>query len=55
MSEPEPDEPTETSASAEEESGSEEEDQTPKELTKKEQMALYEESLKEDDWGHQPC
>ena len=26
-----------------------------KELTPEEQMALYEESLKEDDWGHQPC
>ena len=27
----------------------------PKELSPEEQMALYEESLKEDDWGHQPC
>ena len=26
-----------------------------KRLTKEEQMALYEKSLKEDDWGHQPC
>ena len=25
------------------------------ELTEEEQMALYEEALKEDDWGHQPC
>jgi hypothetical protein len=24
-------------------------------LTPEEQMALYEESLKESDWGHQPC
>ena len=24
-------------------------------LTPEEQMALYEESLKETDWGHQPC
>ena len=24
-------------------------------LTAEEQMALYEESLKETDWGHQPC
>jgi len=24
-------------------------------LTEEEQMALYEEALKEDDWGHQPC
>jgi hypothetical protein len=24
-------------------------------LTPEEQMALYEESLKEEDWGHQPC
>lgn len=26
-----------------------------RELTPEEQMALYEESLKETDWGHQPC
>ena len=26
-----------------------------KRLTAAEQMALYEEKLKEDDWGHQPC
>jgi hypothetical protein len=25
------------------------------ELTAEEQMALYEEDLKESDWGHQPC
>ncbi len=24
-------------------------------LSAEEQMALYEESLKESDWGHQPC
>lgn len=24
-------------------------------LTEEEQMALYEASLKESDWGHQPC
>ena len=24
-------------------------------LDKDEQMALYEEALKNDDWGHQPC
>jgi hypothetical protein len=24
-------------------------------LTPEEQMAAYEESLKESDWGHQPC
>jgi len=24
-------------------------------LTAEEQMALFEKSLKEDDWGHQPC
>ena len=24
-------------------------------LSKREQMALYEKALKEDDWGHQPC
>lgn len=27
----------------------------PKELTPEEQLALYEEQLKEEDWGHQPC
>jgi hypothetical protein len=27
----------------------------PKALTKEEQLALYEEDLKEHDWGHQPC
>ena len=27
----------------------------PRELSPEEQMALYEESLKESDWGHQPC
>ena len=27
----------------------------PKPLTAEEQMALYEENLKETDWGHQPC
>jgi len=26
-----------------------------KELSEEEQMAQYEESLKEEDWGHQPC
>jgi hypothetical protein len=25
------------------------------ERTAEEQLAAYEESLKEDDWGHQPC
>ena len=25
------------------------------ELSEEEQMALYEKSLKETDWGHQPC
>jgi hypothetical protein len=24
-------------------------------LTAEEQLALFEKSLKEDDWGHQPC
>ena len=27
----------------------------PKPLTPEEQMAAYEEDLKENDWGHQPC
>jgi hypothetical protein len=29
--------------------------ETPPKLTAEEQMALYEEHLKETDWGHQPC
>lgn len=27
----------------------------PNELTPEEQMALYEEDIKDTDWGHQPC
>ena len=27
----------------------------PKKLSPEEQLAEYEESLKNDDWGHQPC
>lgn len=27
----------------------------PRELTPEEQMERYEDALKEDDWGHQPC
>jgi hypothetical protein len=27
----------------------------PSKLSPEEQMALYEENLKETDWGHQPC
>jgi hypothetical protein len=30
-------------------------DEVVKKLTPEEQMALYEEHLKETDWGHQPC
>jgi hypothetical protein len=55
MSTPEKEDPTETSPAAEEESVEGAENQKPKELTAEEQMALYEKSLKEDDWGHQPC
>lgn len=28
---------------------------TEKQLTPEEQMELFEQQLKEDDWGHQPC
>ncbi len=28
---------------------------SPAELSKEDQMAQYEEALKESDWGHQPC
>ena len=31
------------------------EEKDPKKLTPEEQLALYEEQLKEEDWGHQPC
>ena len=27
----------------------------PRPLTAEEQMALYEDDLRENDWGHQPC
>ena len=27
----------------------------PEKLSAEDQMALYEKTLKEDDWGHQPC
>ena len=27
----------------------------PNELSEEEQMALYEEDLKDSDWGHEPC
>ncbi|MCB1077719.1 MAG: hypothetical protein KDM63_20410 [Verrucomicrobiae bacterium] len=27
----------------------------PRELTAEEQMARFEDALKEEDWGHQPC
>jgi hypothetical protein len=30
-------------------------DAAPNLLTPEEQMALYEQDLKEKDWGHQPC
>jgi hypothetical protein len=32
-----------------------EEKKPERELTPEEQMAQYEEDLKESDWGHQPC
>ena len=31
------------------------ESQPQKQLTPEEQMALFEQELKETDWGHQPC
>lgn len=30
-------------------------DKAPKPLTPEEQMERYEDALKEEDWGHQPC
>lgn len=39
---------------AEDRSESESESEV-RELSEAEQMALYEEALKEEDWGHQPC
>ena len=32
-----------------------EEKEPPEPLSAEEQMERYEEALKEDDWGHQPC
>jgi len=29
--------------------------ETPEQLSKEEQWALFEKELKESDWGHQPC
>ena len=36
-------------------SGSGDELSQPKELSKEEQMAKFEEAMKNEDWGHQPC
>ena len=54
MSQPESpsEEPAKTPADSDSEEG---EKPSPKELSAEEQMAAYEESLKETDWGHQPC
>lgn len=54
MSQPESssEEPAQIPAEAE---AAENENPAEKELTAEEQMAAYEESLKETDWGHQPC
>ena len=38
-----------------ENTGPAEQPMQPPKLTPDEQMALYEEHLKETDWGHQPC
>lgn len=38
-----------------EESAEEEVADPPSELTPEEQMAQFEDALKEEDWGHQPC
>jgi hypothetical protein len=34
---------------------SESENRDPNKLSPEEQLAQYEEQLKEEDWGHQPC
>lgn len=34
---------------------SDSEKKDPKDMTPEEQLAAYEEQLKEEDWGHQPC
>ena len=53
----EPDRPKPTPGSADAEGAELAEDSTAgkRKLTPEEQMALFEESLKEEDWGHQPC
>ena len=45
----------ENGESTSQQSGAPEPSAEKKKLTPEEQMALYEESLKETDWGHQPC
>ena len=49
---PQPDEVEPKPAADESEAAPEEET---RELTAEEQMEQYEEALKEEDWGHQPC
>ncbi|MGZ8901488.1 MAG: hypothetical protein ACXW3Z_15460 [Limisphaerales bacterium] len=50
-----PDEPKIAPPPNEQPAGDSPAPQNPKKLTPEEQMALYEDALKETDWGHQPC
>jgi len=52
------DNPKEPSPGKESEATKPAEDEAPKpveDMTEEEQMEAYEESLKDTDWGHQPC
>lgn len=42
-------------AAADEETAAAAQEGAARELTPEEQMAKFEEALKESDWGHQPC
>lgn len=55
---PDPNAPTKPSAenaNTNDEAGKPEKSGEAKELTPEEQMAAYEEAMKNEDWGHQPC
>lgn len=48
-------EPNNEKASGESEKKLENNEKSSKELSPEEQMAKFEEAMKNEDWGHQPC
>ncbi len=52
---PEEDKPSESSPPQDKDHEESGDPVDPDELSAEEQLARYEESLKNDDWGHQPC